>query len=144
DFQGIAHPTEHEVGYRLRRVAGSPRFARRTVTATDELGTHTMEVRRPNALLVPSSKVIGSGSAPPLGVPNIRHYECYRVRAESTVSPGSPIVSDQFRSDAVYELGKVTKLCTPVDKNGEDPQAPNDPTHLVCYQVRGARVGPTV
>src|SRR6185503_15438611 len=32
NFAPRQHPTEHEVGYRLRPVAGSPRFARRTLT----------------------------------------------------------------------------------------------------------------
>ncbi len=142
NFGPRQHPTEHEVGYRLRAVAGSPRFARRTLTAIDQFGTHTMQVRRPESLLVPSSKLLGTSGAPPLGTPNIRHYECYRVRAESVEPPAGAYVADQFRDD-VYESRKVTKLCTPVDKNGEDPQAPNDPTHLVCYQVRAPGVGPT-
>jgi len=142
DAGSVQHPNDHEVAYRLRAIKGSPRFARRTVEAIDELGTHTLEVRRPDALLVPSSKVLGSGGAPPYGVPNIRHYQCYRVRQNGFVPPPMPSVVDQFRS-VLYELRKPTKLCTPVDKNGEDPQAPNDPTHLVCYQVRGAKLART-
>jgi hypothetical protein len=33
-------------------------------------------------------------------------------------------------------LYKMTKLCTPVNKNGEDPTAPGHPGHLTCYQAK--------
>jgi hypothetical protein len=139
---GRLRPNDHEVGYGIRAIKGSPRFARRTVTALDQYGAHLLQIQRPDGLLVPSSKVLGSGGAPPYGVPNIRHYKCYRARQADFVPPPTPGVVDQFRS-AVYELRKPVKLCTPVDKNGEDPQAPNDPTHLICYRVRGPKIART-
>jgi hypothetical protein len=142
DGAGTVHPNDHEVAYRIRATRGSPRFARRTVSAIDQYGAHTLQVQRPDGLLVPSSKVLGSGGSPPYGVPGIRHYECYRARQSDVVAPASAGVVDQFRS-ARYELRRPSKLCTPVDKNGEDPQAPNDPTHLVCYKVRGPKLART-
>jgi hypothetical protein len=133
---------DHEVAYKLRPLKGSPPFERRTVQATDALGAHALEIRRPDALLVPSSKVLGSGGAPPYGPPNVRHYLCYRARQDGFVPPPATTVLDQFRFTS-YELRKPTKLCTPVDKNDEDPSAPFDPTHLVCYRVHGPKLART-
>ena len=36
------------------------------------------------------------------------------------------------------EARKPKWLCTPADKNDEDPTAPNDPDHLEAYQIKPA------
>ena len=48
------------------------------------------------------------------------------------------LVSDQFGS-ALYDLKKITHLCAPVNKNNEDPTAPQHPGHLVCYVAKLSR-----
>jgi hypothetical protein len=135
---GTLHPNDHEVAYRVRAVKGSPRFSKRTVTAIDELGTHALQMQRPDGLLVPSSKVLGSGGAPPYSG-TIRHYTCYRARQSGFVAPAAGVaVGDQFRN-TTYQIRRPVKLCLPADKDGEDPSAPGDPAVLVCYRVRGAK-----
>jgi hypothetical protein len=136
--EGMVHPGDHQVGYRLKRTPGSPRFARSTHTTTDQFNASlTLVVTRPETLLVPSSKVLGPGGAPPYAGTAVRHYGCYRAKAAGVVPPPPPTITDQFRSVPYAVRPKVTKLCTPVDKDGEDPGAPGEPGHLVCYRVRG-------
>lgn len=135
---GTLHPSDHEVAYRIRTVKGAPRFAKRAVTVVDELGAHALQVQRPDTLLVPSSKVLGSGGAPPYAG-SIRHYTCHRARQSGFVPPAAGVdVGDQFRS-ATYQIRRPARLCMPADKSGEDPSAPDDPVVLVCYRVRGPR-----
>jgi hypothetical protein len=53
-------------------------------------------------------------------------------------------ITDQFGTQS-YTLKKITKLCTPVNKNGEDATAPQHVGHLVCYQAKlpaGAKFAP--
>lgn len=136
--EGIVHPEDHLVGYRIKAVKGTPRFVKRTHVTLDQFGSRTVQVLRPDSLLVPSSKALGSNGAPPYGTPGVRHYACYRARVTAFAPPPVPVVGDQFRT-VPYALKKVTKLCAPVDKAGEDPGAPADPGHLVCYKVRGPK-----
>jgi hypothetical protein len=44
-------------------------------------------------------------------------------------------LTDEFRTQTLT-LTKITKLCTPVNKNGEDPTAPQHAGHLVCYKAK--------
>lgn len=139
---GMLHPNDHEVAYRVRAAKGSPPFGKRTATVLDELGAHALQVQRPDSLLVPSSKVLGSGGAPPFAG-TIRHYTCYRARQSGFVPPGAGVgVGDQFRN-ATYQIRRPVKLCMPADKNGEDPSAPADPGVLVCYRLRGPKFSRT-
>jgi hypothetical protein len=48
---------------------------------------------------------------------------------------------DQFGSLTV-DLDKrgPFRLCVPVNKNGEDPGAPTDPSALVCYTTKNDRL----
>ncbi len=61
------------------------------------------------------------------------HFECYSVdKATPQLRKKVVTLEDQF--DLVKtRLGKVTKICTPVSKNGEG--IPDKDTHLVCYQI---------
>ena len=72
------------------------------------------------------------------------HFKCYDVK----VTPGRPkfpkgiqaTVVDQFNQPKVYDLKKPTRLCTPVDKNGEGIK--NEAAHLMCYQAEPAKGQP--
>lgn len=61
------------------------------------------------------------------------HFECYRV--DKPTGPSEKLVAkleDQF--DLVKtRLGRITKICTPVSKNGE--AIPDKELHLVCYEI---------
>ena len=45
-------------------------------------------------------------------------------------------IEDQFGKGTI-DLLKVTELCAPVDKNGENPGAEQHQGYLLCYQARG-------
>jgi cysteine-rich repeat protein len=56
-------------------------------------------------------------------------------------TPGFPkgvvaSVTDQFQVDRPYDVKKLTKLCNPANKNGEDPSAPGLDIHYACYQAK--------
>jgi hypothetical protein len=91
-------------------------------------------------LFVPSVKSLtGPTPVPTPGAFVTDHFECYKV----AVTSGTPkfiavpgvTLQDQFGSMTVT-VKKPAYLCTPVDKNGEDPTAPNHVSHLMCYQVK--------
>lgn len=61
------------------------------------------------------------------------HFQCYRVD-DATPEPEPPAVTleDQFER-VKTGLGRITRVCTPVSKNGEG--IPDEDLHLVCYQI---------
>ncbi len=61
------------------------------------------------------------------------HFECYRVDKPTRQSEKLVVrLEDQF--DFVKtRLGQITKICTPVSKNGEG--IPDKELHLVCYEI---------
>ena len=88
--------------------------------------------------LVPSAKSL-EGPPGPLGSPIIDHFMCYRTRGGRLRVPGLSIV-DQFGS-WTYDLLRVSRLCTAVDKRGEGIIDPN--ANLLCYKVRTTKSTPT-
>ena len=139
---GVAmlHPTVHQVGYRIRPPKGAPTAVTPSTHMTvDQFATRTLLMMRPDTLFVPSNKALGAGGAPPYaGGTTVDHYKCYRARAQSTFTPPvSPIVTDQFLTGGqMVRVRRPSRVCTPVDKNGEDPTAPGHAGHLVCYRVK--------
>lgn len=61
------------------------------------------------------------------------HFECYDVKVHRPSKEIRDVkLADQF--DEVKErVGRITRLCTPVDKNGEG--IPDPDLHLVCYKI---------
>ena len=144
-----ANPAIHQLEYQLRCPTAPAPIA--GVVAIDQFhpGGVLLDLTKKLDLLVPSGKIdLGpSPGAPPQPVPpappalTVDHFLCYKakVRSVTTVVPPFPVdVRDQFFPGGYPGLGllKVVKLCTPVDKNGEDPSAPTHVGHLVCYQTR--------
>jgi cysteine-rich repeat protein len=131
---------DHLMGYQIRAIAGSPPFVRRTnIEVTNQFGTIRVDTISPDRLLVPTAK---SPTAPPaLPVPpDPDHFKCYRAKLSSgsAVAPVDGLsIEDQFGTLTV-DLKKPTRLCSPANKNGEDPDAPTHPEHLLCYKARRA------
>jgi len=75
----------------------------------------------------------------PFGSPVIDHFLCYRTRGARLKRSGFHIV-DQFGS-WTYDLLRVSRLCTAVDKRGEGVIDPN--ANLLCYQLRPTKGIPT-
>jgi len=72
-------------------------------------------------------------------VPRLNHFQCYDVRRPSAPSVTGVSLVDEFGAGTV-EVRDMKRLCAPVNKNGEDPNAPSAVDHLVGYQIR--RDGP--
>ncbi len=129
----------HLTSYTIRQT--SPSFKRKLdiPVAPDNpiFNPLTVDLVRPDRLLVPASKQIGSQIPDPLAAP-IDHYKCYRVRGASQRLTGVDLET-QF-GPVTVDVKRATHLCTPVDKNGEGIVDPMK--HLVCYQVRAAAQSP--
>jgi len=127
--QPAAHPTVHAVGYKLAPAKEPPqaKFVKSDHTAIDQFGTHQLTVVKPIEVRAPSAKVLGVGGTGPVDTTGVDHFECYKATsAKGTpkfVPPAPVAITDQFGTQS-YTLKKITKLCTPVNKNGEDATAP--------------------
>ncbi len=123
---------EHLVGYIIRQTV--PRFAKVTnQVVTDQFGSLTVDLVKPDYLTVPSAKSMTS-PPPPLVDPTLNHFKCYRVNHGIRRVP-LVTIDDEFGSLRLM-VRKPFRLCIPADKNGEginDPQIP-----LMCYVVKPA------
>jgi hypothetical protein len=136
---GIADPDTHLKGYTIVR---KPKPAAvLDLEVTNQFGTLRLDTIKPDRLLVPAAKDLDN---PVVGPDNashdVDHYQCYKVK----VTPGTPkfeptrvTVADQFTTAAkTVDVKQPTRLCNPVDKNGESIKNPDG--HLLCYQATGA------
>ena len=135
DSSAPSHP-DHLTGYLLH---GSP-VKKLNQTVKNQFGTIVLDVIKPSQLLVPTAKSLAAPAPPAPIISAVDHFQCYKVK-RSKGSPkfntilGVPI-QDQFGTGTI-DLLKVTDLCAPVDKNGENPGAENHKFKLLCYMSRG-------
>jgi hypothetical protein len=126
---------DHLAVFTIRQTA--PRFTRvRDFTVTNQFGMMTLDLVRPDALLIPSAK----SHTGPIGsyTPGIDHFKCYKARGRFRTGPLT--IDDQFGS-IIGAIKRPVRYCAPVDKNGEG--ITDGSTHLVCYQLRSAAGSPT-
>jgi hypothetical protein len=110
----------------------SPRFPRqRGVTVTNQFGSVTLDMVKPDRLFVPTSKSL-AGLPPPPMFPALDHFKCYKTALAKTRVSGIKI-EDQFGTVTV-DVKKPLHLCVPVDKNGEGIPSPG--LAQMCYLVR--------
>jgi len=131
------HP-EHLTGFQIRN-STAPTFPT-NIKVVDQFNTGGLfvDAKRQSHLLVPTAKNLSA--TPPTPTMFVTdHFECYKVGVTSGTPKFMPVpgvtVQDQFGTMHV-DVKKPKYLCTPVDKNGEDPTAPNHVPHLMCYQVK--------
>lgn len=133
--EGITDATDHLTGYRTRRRGSFER--QRNQTVVDQFGTLQLDISSPERLLVPTGKD-GVAQQPPLD-----HFQCYRVkrsRGAARFQRRTVAIANQIETTSV-QLTSPFRLCTPANKNGEDPTAPSHPDALLCYKTRGERFG---
>jgi hypothetical protein len=118
-----ARPEVHQADYQVAPARGQPAFVKSTHTVIDEFGQHQLRVVKPAALLEPSAKVLGAGGAPVVDTTGVDRFECYRTGAVRFARIAGVQIADQFGT-GLYDLTKITELCTPTNKDGEDPTAP--------------------
>jgi hypothetical protein len=127
---------EHLLTYKVR---SSTAFVPTTnLEVVNQFGTVHVDVRKPDALMVPAAKSTGA-PPPPLVEPGVSHFMCYKARRTRRTPKFVPIpnvaVEDQFGTFSVNLL-KPRWLCAPADKNGEDPGVVARAEHLLCYKAR--------
>ncbi|HEX6904226.1 MAG TPA: hypothetical protein VF789_31240 [Thermoanaerobaculia bacterium] len=129
---GIKDTNAHLTWYTLKQAQAEPR---RTVRFRNQFGQHSVDIRDPRFLLVPTHKTSHAGSQFPK---NLDHYKCYEVITVNT-APTLPVVKlgDQFGS-RTGQVGKPLFFCTPVRKQRSDEKPPelfDAKTHLAIYAL---------
>ena len=70
----------------------------------------------------------------PTASPDVKHYVCYEIR-RVRIPPLSASLEDRY-GPSTADLKSPKRLCNPVDKNGEDPDAPSFDDHLLAFKIR--------
>jgi glucose/arabinose dehydrogenase len=122
----------HFVSYQTK----CPVFTATTKTFFDQFFPAGVPVMllKPSVLLVPSGKALSPAPTPPVPPAGTNHYLCYKAKGPKLAFTAT--VTDQFTPSVVVTLKKITQVCAPADKNGEDPGAVADANHYVCYQAK--------
>lgn len=129
---------------RTRTVPAQPKIAPGLVAVTNQLGTLVLDVKTPERVLRPASGLEGPNGAPALPPTQVHDYACYTAtvarapRGQAPFPKFAPVplqVADDFGARTLT-LMKPTRLCTPADVAGFDPDAPGRPGQLVCYQAK--------
>ena len=89
------------------------------------------------------STVIDTSFVPPPGPATTDHYLAYDVKETKDTDKFEKItviLSDQFETDAIYNVEKPDRLYNPVDKNGEGIL--DEITHLLGYKIKAPKDTP--
>ncbi len=126
-----AHPA-HFLGYQIRPTGPRPELPRGE-TVVDDFGAITLDLLKPDILLVPSASSLVA-QPPPLDPVSIDLFQCYQVRhARKRISGIS--ITDDFGSLGV-DVKRPRRLCVPVEVNGGSPGAAQHRGELLCYETR--------
>ncbi len=144
-------PTAYLVEYPIAPSRGSAAFVPRAARVVDPCRDVAVLLRKPVSVLVPST------TAFPPEPPAFDHFVCYQATAmpATALARGTQaVVSDAIQTRR-YDLGKITKVCNPVDKSGDPvlrtgPQrgtpwpidaatARDREPHLVCWSAKAAK-----
>ena len=141
---GAENSPDHLVAYAIAQSVPpkfTPVFG---IEVEDQFGTWRLDALTPDRLLVPGAKSLSAPPDPP-EAPGVDHFVCYTVQTSAGAPKFARIrgvsVVDQFGMREV-DLAKPSRLCNPVNKNGEEPGAEANPMHLMCYEAQRARGAP--
>jgi len=144
---------DHLILYRARHTRGTPSFDRHAYEnqrVVNLFGVTFLDVRRPDALMVPSAASLTSFPDPPAS-PQVDHFQCYRIArvrgtgTSSTLPTEDVGLLDSFGSanvDILKALGwnvRPARICVPVDQDGGQPGAESHLPFLTCYILRRHR-----
>jgi hypothetical protein len=141
---GIQNEADHLRSFAIKLAKGEPAFLPfEDIPITNQFGTISLETGKVDRLMIPAAKGLEQPVSPP-DPPGIDHFRC----AKAKVAKGSPrfepisevSVVDQFEQPKLYDLKKPTRICTPVDKNGEGLLLPD--ALLLCYQAKPGKGQP--
>jgi hypothetical protein len=141
---GIQDPADHLRSFAIRLPKGQPGFPPfGGIPITNPFGTVSLEAGKVDRLMIPAAKGLEGPVSPP-DPPGIDHFRCAKAKVAKGAPRFEPIpavsVVDQFEQPKLYDLKKPTRLCTPVDKNGEGLLLPD--ALLLCYQAKPAKGQP--
>src|SRR6185295_3546017 len=124
---GALADDNHLEGYQIRQ---NPPFVPVAAQVTNQFGTITVKVIKPDLALIPTAKSL-VGPPPALTPPTIDHFKCYRVKGSANRVAGVK-VDDEFGTLTI-DVIKPLRLCVPADAGGGIP----DPAaYLMCYKAR--------
>jgi hypothetical protein len=109
----------------------SPFTTVKNVDVTNPFGTVTVNLSRPDRMLVPTAKSV-TGTPAPLA-DAIDHFKCYRLTS-ARARIDDLTITDQFGTIGI-DVKRPLHLCLAADKNDEG--VPNPGAAMLCYQVRG-------
>lgn len=138
------YPAVHGVGRKLVGVKKPPQapLVKTPVETVDQFGSQRLVLVKPLELLTPSAFALGVDGVAPGDTTGVDHFQCYKAArqqgAPKFVAPPPVAVTDAFGALSVT-LKKITKICTPVDKDGADPAAAGHAWSLVCYQAAASK-----
>jgi hypothetical protein len=105
---------------------------------TNQFGQVKLDIIRRTFLMVPAAKSLVSQPSP-LQNPVTSHFQCYLVRRSNGEPRFQPIrgvaAVDQFGSHGL-DILRPRYLCTPADKNNENPGAETGTQGLLCYKSK--------
>lgn len=164
--EGVNDDSTYLHEYKLKPVAGTPRFDKVSdIRAINQCGDLYVQAMQPVSVLVPGH----FDPAAPVAAPDpneheLDHFLCYRAKALKKLADGTrvPVVPKGTQVDVAdglqtrrYDLKRIAKLCTPVNKSGtpvylsgpdEDqpkaiaPAAIRNPgDRLLCYKATLAK-----
>jgi hypothetical protein len=139
DGGGIEDEETHLAAFQIKSLE---KHEKRTgVLVQNVLGSLLLDTVKEERLLVPSAKSL-EGPATPPEAPPVDHFKCYKAKVSKGAAKfpkGVQVtLSDQFDpKQRSFDVKKPTKLCLPVDKNGEGIQRPDE--LLVCYSAKPAK-----
>jgi hypothetical protein len=172
--EGILDPDTHLTEYRLVPMLGYwGESVHEKVRVSNQCNEDLLVkvLGRPRTLLVPTAKSLDDPDvlAPLPGSHGLDHFLCYSAIALKELRHDLHLpylmkgvqveVRDQFQELRRYDLSRVTRLCTPVDKSEDPDRSPylmslfqwgtpkpiepaairNPDAHLVCYKAKVAR-----
>jgi hypothetical protein len=150
--EGIVDQATHLEGYKIKQPKGAKpgNLEIQNQFQLSPNGVLVVDTSKPDRLLVPTAKSLVS--QPPMPNPlthEVDHYKCYKVK-EDQASEFTPVegvlLKDQFievqlgGESKLFDLKKPTRLCNPVEKNGEEIKHPVN--HLMCYKAAPVRGQP--
>jgi hypothetical protein len=115
------------------------------IEVDDPFGRVRVDAVKPDRFLVPTTESLTGPVAPPDPAGHrVDRFTCYAVKPSRGVPPFTPIlgvaVTDRFRQPKRYDLVKPTRLCTPVEQDGDGVESADE--HLLCNHVKPSRAEP--
>ena len=144
--EGIVDPNTRLMPYSLKAAGAiTPSAASRTgiqvVNQFHPIATPlVIDISKGNLLLVPAYGNVGTNIPPPPPDPqtnNVDNFHCYKAKVSKGQPKFVPItgvsVQTQFEPARTFDLKKISRLCTPVDLNGNGIKNPLG--LLLCYKA---------